>query len=126
MSVRRILIGGEWTEASESFQVRSPYTGELIADVASANGAECEAAIAIATEAADEMRKLARFQISRGLRKISELIESRKEEFARTIAEESAKPIRLARGEVERGIATFAWASGEAERFTGEVVPIDT
>jgi glyceraldehyde-3-phosphate dehydrogenase (NADP+) len=27
---------------------------------------------------------------------------------------------------VERGIATFAWAAGEAERFGGETVPIDT
>ena len=32
----------------------------------------------------------------------------------------------LARGEVERGIATFALAAGEAERFAGEVVPVDT
>jgi glyceraldehyde-3-phosphate dehydrogenase (NADP+) len=32
----------------------------------------------------------------------------------------------VARGEVERDIATFAWAASEAERFTGEVVPIDT
>jgi acyl-CoA reductase-like NAD-dependent aldehyde dehydrogenase len=58
-----------------------------------------------------------------GLRKIADGIEKRKNEFAETIALESAKPIKLARGEVERGIATFAWAAGEAERFVGEVVP---
>ncbi|MCY7375229.1 MAG: aldehyde dehydrogenase family protein, partial [Pyrinomonadaceae bacterium] len=59
-------------------------------------------------------------------RRIADGIERRKDEFARTIAEESAKPIKLAVGEVERGIATFAWAAGEAERFAGEVVSIAT
>ena len=49
-----------------------------------------------------------------------------KENFAETIANEAAKPIKTALGEVERGIATFAWAAGEAERFIGEVVPVDT
>lgn len=72
------------------------------------------------------MRALSRFEIGKGLRKIADGIEKRKEEFAQTIAEEAAKPIKLARGEVERGIATFAWAAGEAERFAGEVVPLDT
>jgi acyl-CoA reductase-like NAD-dependent aldehyde dehydrogenase len=126
MQTKKILIGGVWREASETFSVKSPYTGETIAEVFSANGVECEEAISIAERAAKEMRKLARFQIAKGLRKIADGIEKRKKEFAETIAYESAKPILLARGEVERGIATFAWAAGEAERFAGEVVPLDT
>ena len=72
-----------------------------------------EEAIAIADEAAKEMRKLPRFRIAKGLRKISEGIEKRKKEFAETIAKESAKPIMVARGEVERDIATFAWAASK-------------
>jgi glyceraldehyde-3-phosphate dehydrogenase (NADP+) len=122
----KIIIGGEWREASESFAVKSPYTQETLAEVFSANASETEEAMAIAQNASKEMRRLARFQIAKGLRKIAEGIERRKKEFAETIAKESAKPILLARGEVERGIATFAWAAGEAERFAGEVVPVDT
>jgi acyl-CoA reductase-like NAD-dependent aldehyde dehydrogenase len=123
---KKILIGGEWREASESFTVKSPYTQESMGEVFSASAGETEEAVAIAERAAREMRKLARFQIAKGLRKIAGLIEARKKEFAETIAKEAAKPILLARGEVERGIATFAWAAGEAERFAGEVVPVDT
>ncbi|HSK74207.1 MAG TPA: aldehyde dehydrogenase family protein, partial [Pyrinomonadaceae bacterium] len=121
-----ILIGGEWRKGSENFTVKSPYSREVLAEVASANAEECEEAIAISEKAAKEMRKLPRFQIAKGLREIAEGIEKRKKEFAETIANESAKPIVYARGEVERGIATFAWAAGEAERFAGEIVPVDT
>lgn len=123
---KKILIGGEWREAGENFTVNSPFTRETLAEVFSANAIEAEEAIAFAESASKQMRNLARFQIAKGLRKIAEGIERRKKEFAETIANEAAKPILLARGEVERGIATFAWAAGEAERFAGEVVPVDT
>ena len=123
---RKILIGGRWREAKESFTVKSPYTNEALAEVFSADAGQAEEAIAAAAEASKEMRRLARFQIAKGLRNIADRIEKRKKEFAETIALEAAKPILLARGEVERGIATFNWAAGEAERFAGEVVPVDT
>jgi glyceraldehyde-3-phosphate dehydrogenase (NADP+) len=126
MTVKRALIGGEWRECSENFEVRSPYSGESIAQVASANEGETLDAIAAAQEASKALRKLARFQLARGLRRIAQGIEERKEEFASTLSLEAAKPIRLARGEVERGIATFAFAAGEAERFVGDIIPVDS
>lgn len=126
MVTEKILIGGEWRSASESFLVTAPFSGEQIADVYSANADEISEAIAHAASAAKEMRKLARFQIAKGLRRIAEGINARKDEFSRTIAHEAAKPIKLARGEVERAISTFSWAAGEAERFAGEIVPVDT
>jgi acyl-CoA reductase-like NAD-dependent aldehyde dehydrogenase len=126
MEAKKILIGGRWREGAENFAVKNPFSGEIIASVFSADAAENEEAIAVAENAAREMRFLPRYEIARGLRKIAAEIERRKDEFARTIALESAKPITAARGEVERGAATFNWAAGEAERFAGEVVPIDT
>lgn len=123
---KKILIGGEWREASESFAVNNPYSNEQIAEVFSVNENELDEVIALAESAAKEMRGLARFEIAKGLRKIADGIETRKKEFAETIALEAAKPIKAALGEVERGIATFNWAAGAAERFVGEVVPIDT
>lgn len=123
---KKILIGGEWREAAETIAVHNSFSGELIAEVFSANERENEEAIAHAEWAAKEMRELPRFAIAKGLRKIAEGIERREGEFAQTIALEAAKPIKTAIGEVLRGIATFEWAAGEAERFVGEVVPIDT
>ena len=126
MNTKKILIGGEWREAKEDFEVKNPFTNESIAGVFSADASENEEAVAIAENAAKEMRNLPRYEIAKGLRKIADGIEKRKEEFARTIALEAAKPMATARGEVERGVATFNWAAGEAERFAGVVVPIDT
>ena len=125
MDVRKILIGGEWKEAAESITVSSPYGGEIIAEVGSANEDELIRSIDAASAAAAEMRNLPRFEIARGLRNIAAGIELRKEEFARTLALESAKPMIYSRAEVERGIATFSFAAGEAERFVGEIIPID-
>lgn len=126
MNIKKILIGGEWREAAENFPVKNPYTGEKIADVFSVDAAGLEEAIAAAESGAKAMRKLSRYEIADGLRKIAAGIDRRKREFAETIATEAAKPLKTALGEIERGIATFNWAAGEAERFAGEVVPIDT
>lgn len=124
--VKKILIGGEWRAGAETFTIRNPFSGEKLADVFSVNERENEEVIALAESAAKKMRALPRFEIAKGLRKIADGIERRKDEFARTITLESAKPIKMAMGEVLRGIATFNWAAGEAERFVGEIVPIDT
>ena len=125
MTLRKILIGGQWQETGETFAVQNPYSGELLSDVANAGEDAIEASLVSAIESAKRMRSLARFQIAAGLRSISQGIAARKDEFVRTIALESAKPVIYARGEVERAIATFSWAAGEAERFAGEAVPID-
>ncbi len=125
METKKILIGGEWREAEENFTVKSPYTRETLAEVSSASAEETEEAIAVAVEASKKMRRLSRFEISRGLAKTAAGIEARKTEFSETIAKESAKPIIYSRGEVERAIATFHHAAGEAERFCGEVIPVD-
>src|SRR5947207_6201484 len=123
---RSVLVGGEWKSAEESFEVRSPYSGELLARVSSAAETTLDAAVAAARVAADEMRNTDRFRMAIALRSMSESIKRRADEFAATISDEAGKPIRYARAEVERAIGTFSWAAGEAERFVGEIVPIDT
>jgi glyceraldehyde-3-phosphate dehydrogenase (NADP+) len=125
MNWQKILIGGEWRETGATFTVKNPFTNEVLAEVCEANRSEMEEIILFAETGAKEMRKLARFQIAKGLRKISDGLEARKKEFTETIAKESAKPLIYARGEVERAIGTFAGAAGEAERFIGEMVTVD-
>jgi acyl-CoA reductase-like NAD-dependent aldehyde dehydrogenase len=126
MDTRKILVGGNWVGAVETINVKSPFSGDRVAEVYSADANGVLDAVSAAVEAAREMRALPRFEIAKGLRKIASGIESRREEIARTIATESGKPLRLARGETERAISTLSWAAGEAERFAGEVVPVDT
>lgn len=126
MDKKPLLIGGAWRLTEQFQQVRSPFTGDVVAGVSAAGRGEVEEAIALADAAAREMREWPRYELASALRRIADEIQSRREEFARTIAIESGKPITAARGETDRGIMTFIMASEEARRFTGETVPIDT
>src|SRR5687767_11430118 len=100
METKKLFLNGAWRVAAKSFEVRSPFSNEILANVAQADADEMEEAISAAENAAKEMRKLARFEIAAGLRKIAEGIRERQTEFTETIAQESAKPVKTARGEV--------------------------
>jgi acyl-CoA reductase-like NAD-dependent aldehyde dehydrogenase len=71
------------------------------------------------------MRRLPRVERAAVLARAAELIESRSDDLARTIAAESGKTIREAAGEVGRAVQTFRVSSEEARRLAGEVVPFD-
>lgn len=126
MDTKPFLIGGDWRTTENLQEVRAPFSGEVIARVSYASRADVEEAIAVAASTAQEMRGVPRYEIADQLRRLADEIKSRREEFARTIATESGKPITAARGETDRAVATFTFASEEARRFTGEIVPIDT
>jgi acyl-CoA reductase-like NAD-dependent aldehyde dehydrogenase len=52
-------------------------------------------------------------------------VADRREELARTISAESAKPIGVARTEVDRATSTFRFAAVAARTLAGEQVPMD-
>ena len=125
MKTRPLLIGGGWRTTARTREVRSPYDSELLANFSVASGAEVDEALASASRAAAEMRELPRHRVAESLRLIADRIGERAEEFARTITLEAGKPIKTARAEVARAVMTFTYASEEARRFAGEVVPLD-
>ena len=125
MDARPFLLGGEWRTSEQQGDVRSPFSGDLIARFCVASRDDAEEAIAAAASAAREMRALPRHEVADALRLVAEGLRERREEFARMIALEAGKPVKAARAEVERGISTFVFASEEARRFAGESVPVD-
>jgi acyl-CoA reductase-like NAD-dependent aldehyde dehydrogenase len=126
METRPFLIGGNWRTSDHLQEVRSPFNNEPLARVSSASRGDVEEAIAVAASTSAEMRRLPRYEIAEALRRIADYIKERREDFARTIVQEAGKPITAARGETDRAISTFTFASEEARRFTGESVPVDT
>jgi len=126
MNPKPFLIGGQWRVTENVNELAAPYSGEILASVSSASQSDVEEAIAVAATAAIEMRALPRYKIAEALRRLAEIVKERREEFARSITLESAKPISASRNEVDRAVSTFEIASEEARRFTGETVPIDT
>jgi acyl-CoA reductase-like NAD-dependent aldehyde dehydrogenase len=126
MESKPFLIGGEWRTTDNTQEVRSPFSNETLARVSYASRVDVEEAVALAASAAVEMRALPRYEVAEALRRLADYIQAHREDFARTIALESGKPITAARGETDRAISTFTFASEEARRFKGEKVPVDT
>lgn len=119
------LLDGQWLCEGEAFDVLAPYDGRVVATTFRATPAHLNAAIEAAARAFETTRKLPSCERQRVLRAVAEGIAARREEIARTLALEAAKPIKAARAEVERAIFTFSIAAEESTRIYGEWLPLD-
>jgi acyl-CoA reductase-like NAD-dependent aldehyde dehydrogenase len=122
---RGFYLDGKWIEQGELVDVCAPYDGGVIAQIHQGTREHAEAAIAAAVKAFGTTRRLPAFERQRVLRGIATGIQERKEEFARTLAQEAGKPIKNARIEVDRSIFTFNVAAEESVRGYGEYLPLD-
>jgi acyl-CoA reductase-like NAD-dependent aldehyde dehydrogenase len=120
---RKLLLGGEWIETGEWQEVRSPYSGEVVARVARGGTDEARKAVDAAERAMRE--PLTAHRRAEILEAVARLLVERHDEVARTISAEAGKPLKAARVEAERAVSTFTNAAVEARRLAGEMVPMD-
>ena len=120
---RRLLIGGEWVETGEWREVRSPYSGDVVGQVAQGGAAEVRRALDAAEEALQN--PLPAHKRAEILVRVAAGLGRRHEEVAQTIAAEAGKPIKAARVEAARAMSTYTFAAVEARKLTGEMVPMD-
>jgi len=123
--VHDLLIGKEWRKSVHTIPVINPYTEKVFAEVSLAGAAEIEQAIDLSVKAFRKTRVLPAYHCSRICAEVAHGIKDRSEDFARTITQESGKPLVYARAEVSRSISTFEIASQEALRLDGEVLTLD-
>src|ERR1700685_3245378 len=93
------FVDGRWQKDGDLVEIHAPYDGGLIARVVQGRREHAEAAIAAAVKAFGTTRRLPAFERQRVLRQISAGMTERKEELARTLAQEAGKPIKAARTE---------------------------
>jgi acyl-CoA reductase-like NAD-dependent aldehyde dehydrogenase len=125
VAAHAFLVDGKWVEDGEMLEVKAPYDGAVVGRFFQGNRQHAEAAMAAAVKAFGTTRRLPAFERQRVLRRVSEGIAQRKEEFSRTLCQEAGKPIKNARTEVERAIFTFTVAAEESTRIYGEYLPLD-
>src|SRR5581483_3731477 len=122
---RGFYLAGKWVQEGTPVEIRAPYDGSPLAEVIQGTREHAETAIEAAVRAFGSTRRLPAFERQRVLRSIAQQITSRKDEFARTIAQEAGKPLKAARTEVERAIFTFTVAAEETTRIPGEYLSLD-
>src|SRR6185437_7583299 len=120
---RKLFVAGEWIETGEWIEVRSPYSGDVVARVAKGGADETRRALDAAERAlAEPLPAHKRAEI---LVRVAGLIGKRHEEVARTISDEAGKPIKTARVEASRAMSTYTFAAVEARKLAGEMIPMD-
>ncbi|HEV2906596.1 MAG TPA: aldehyde dehydrogenase family protein [Actinomycetota bacterium] len=120
------LVAGEWQSGEETFAVKSPFDGSVVAEVGVPSDAEVEDAVAAAADTFQESRTLASHVRAEALAHISRRLAERVEEVAETIAREGGKPLKWATVEAKRASSTFRWAAEEARRQDGDLIRLDT
>ena len=120
---RKLLLDGEWIETGEWHEVRSPYSGEVVARVPQAGATHARQAVDAAARAlASPLPAHERAAI---LDRVAALLRERADDVAQTICAEAGKPMKAARVEADRAVSTFTMAAVEARRLAGDVVPMD-
>ncbi len=117
-------IGDDQVTTGSWIEVRSPYDDHLIGRVPECGAAEVERAVTVARNVLDQ-GPLPAWQRAEILDTAARLVADRVEDFARTIAEEAAKPIKTARVEAQRAVSTFTFAAVAARTLAGDIVPMD-
>jgi acyl-CoA reductase-like NAD-dependent aldehyde dehydrogenase len=120
------FIGGDWVEASgdSSREIVSPVTGERLADVPDASEEDIRRAARAAREAQPSWAALSAWERARICHAIADLIEERKEEFARELSLEQGKPyVAEALPDIDETAENFRIAAEDVKRMESAVIP---
>jgi acyl-CoA reductase-like NAD-dependent aldehyde dehydrogenase len=117
-------IDGADVVGDEVSEVRSPYDDRVVGRVPRLTESDIDRAVAVALERhrGGAMHAFERAEI---LDRAAQLLAGRLDEFARSISEESAKPITTARVEATRAVDTIRFSAAVARTLTGEMIPLD-
>jgi phosphonoacetaldehyde dehydrogenase len=115
-------VAGKPVHAGQQLIVRNPYNGTASGTVTLATRTHTDAAIEAGLAPAEP---LTRYQRSQILEKARQLLEERREEFARLITSESGLCIRETRYEVGRASDVLRFATMEALRDDGQIFSCD-
>ncbi len=120
-TIQHWIAGSETTGASTRFgPVYNPATGAQQAQVALAEPADVDAAVAAARKAFDEWQDVSLIRRARVMFALRDLIERNLDELSGLVADEHGKVFSDAKGEVIRGLEVVEFASGIPSLLKGE------
>ena len=129
-SATKLLINNRWvsSESGKTFATINPSTGEEICQVAEADAADVDKAVAAARAAFDQgpWKKMRASERGRMLHRLADLIEQNADELARLETLDNGKPLSIAKAvDVTKTIACYRYFAGWADKVQGKTIPID-
>ena len=125
---RQLFIGNEWRPSSSgrAMPVVNPATEEVIAEVAAAEGADVDAAVAAARAALEgPWGRLSARERGRLVRTLGDRLLERADEVARLETLHNGKPISESRHiEIPAAAECFEYFGGWADKVMGETIPV--
>src|SRR2546425_4596583 len=125
---KQLFINNEWRDGAggQTIEVVNPATEEVIAEVASAERADLDAAVAAARAALDgPWGNLSARERGKLVWKIGEKLMERADEIARLETLHNGKPIFESRHiEVPAAAECFQYFAGWADKIHGETIPV--
>jgi succinate-semialdehyde dehydrogenase/glutarate-semialdehyde dehydrogenase len=115
-----LYIDGAWVKGDGTLPVTDPSTGNVIAEVATAGEAHCNAAVTAAHNAFKTWSKTAPRVRSEILRKAFELMIAEADHLAKIVSMENGKVFSDAKGEITYAAEFFRWFAEEAVRTPGD------
>jgi acyl-CoA reductase-like NAD-dependent aldehyde dehydrogenase len=120
------FVGGEWVDSTgETFRpIVSPVTGETLAEVPDASREDIDRAVAAARQAQPKWAALSAWDRAKICHAIADLIDERREEFARELSLEQGKPYAAeALGDIDETAENFRIAAEDVKRMETAIVP---
>jgi aldehyde dehydrogenase (NAD+) len=130
VSATKILINNRWVASAsgKTFPTIDPSTGEEICQVAEADAADVDKAVAAARAAFERgpWRRMAASERGRLLNRLADLIEQHADELAALESLDNGKPVTLAKAvDVAATVGCYRYFAGWADKVHGKTIPID-
>jgi succinate-semialdehyde dehydrogenase/glutarate-semialdehyde dehydrogenase len=116
-------VAGRWVDPVRRFEVRDPFDGAVIAEVADCDDGQVDAAIDAAARAFPAWRSRPGAERGKLLAQIAQRMLGDERRLAELCTRENGKPIGESIAEVRYAASFLSWFAGEAERIYGETIP---
>ena len=130
VSATKLLINNRWiaSQSGKTFATVNPSTGEEICQVAEADTADVEKAVAAARTAFEHgpWRKMPASERGRLINRLADLIEQHADELAGLESLDNGKPVSVAKAvDVAASVGCYRYFAGWADKIQGKTIPID-
>ena len=124
----QLFIDGQWvdSESGKTFKTPNPATGDTLAEVAEADKADIDKAVAAARRAYEgKWSKMSARDRGRLLYKLSQLIEERSADLAALETADNGKPIKESLYvDLPQVVENFEYFAGWSTKIEGETIPV--